>query len=86
MKTTGSVAPLVQGGDATGGDLRCLMEVELCQGLQPRQMGLFEPTGDRVALTLLEFDTQERLEVAEIALVFPLGLLSQTRELTADPG
>jgi hypothetical protein len=62
------------------------MEVELCQGLQPRQMGRFAPAGDRVPLALLEFDTQERLEVAEIALVFPLGLLSQTRELTADPG
>ena len=62
------------------------MEVELCQGLQPRQMGRFEPAGDCVALTLLEFDTQERLEVAEIALVFPLGLLSKTLDLSANPG
>ncbi len=51
-----------------------------------RQMGLFEPAGNCVALALLELDAQERVQVAEIALVFSLGLLSQTRELTPDPG
>src|SRR6266516_3220092 len=67
-------------------DRRRPAEVELLERLDPWQVAVLEPTGDRIPLALLQLGLQESVEVAQVAVMLTLGLLGQPGALPGDGG
>ncbi len=78
------VAALGQRLDLGGRDAWRLAEVELVERLDPWQVGILESPGDGVPLALLQLGLEERVEVAQVAVMLALGLLGETGTLPAD--
>ncbi len=49
-------------------------------------MGLLESTSHGIAFALLEFDPQQGVQIAEVALVFPFSFLRQRANWLPIPG
>ena len=74
-------AALSQVAHLRGRDIRRLRVIEFFQRLHPRQMRLLNTAPDGVPLPLFHLGRQQRLQIAEVCLLFPYSLLRQRAEL-----
>src|SRR5262249_13032485 len=80
------VAALGQFTEPGRRDRRRLAEVELVQGLDPRQVGLLDASFDGPPLAILQLGREECLQIAQVWLALAFGLLGQRPALAGDRG
>ena len=78
------VATLCQVAQLSRRDRRRLTEVELVQGLDVRQVSLFDAPLDRASLAILQLSCQQGLQVTQVRLTLAFGLLRQWNALGGD--
>ena len=80
----GDVVALGQFMDLLSRDPGVAREVELLQGLHPRQTSFADAPLDQPLFAILEFGLQQRFEIAEVGAPFAHRLLGELRALRGD--